>query len=93
MRINYFRFEEKLIKLALIPPSEGREARIMVLNDKSLEVVDLNYLTISCEADISFYREAYLKYRVGYPEVSHMCQAKNESRGLILVGTRDKFCF
>lgn len=80
--VSHFKFEERVIKTAVNYNYQSGAVNqtqnyLMVLTDKTFEICDLNYLIVEADERHAFYREYFIKYRIGFPEIAHICGVKS----------------
>jgi hypothetical protein len=98
--VSYFRFEDKIIKIGMNPNlsrsgiDQGAQY-LMALTEKTLEICDYNYLTVSGDhsSGNTFYRHNYFKFRIGSPDTVHLLQVRSQLKSLWAVGNRDRYIF
>jgi hypothetical protein len=81
--VSYFRFEDKVIKIGMNPNlsksgiDQGAQY-LMALTEKTLEICDYNYLTVSGDhlSNTTFYRQNYFKFRIGSPDTVQLLQVR-----------------
>eukprot|EP00347_Sterkiella_histriomuscorum_P013790 403363353 len=93
--VRYFKSKDKIIEIGINRNFKNgwqqTPQQLILVTEKNIEIMD--YLSLLLGQEVGLYKSYYLKYKIGYPGVTHIQSLHGFDKNLVVVGTKDFMVF